>query len=66
MKKSKLVNYFLVITGCFVAIYAQADKKQNVIILIVGIVILMLGIFRIASTIPSKHEKDTNENDNEQ
>ena len=43
------------------AIYAQADEQQNTTVLIIGIVLLMFGVYRISSNIPSKF--DTNEND---
>ncbi|WP_274475553.1 hypothetical protein [Mangrovimonas aestuarii] len=48
----------LVATGAVVAIYAQAGEKQNQIVLIVGIVLLMIGVYRISSTIPSKSDKE--------
>lgn len=56
MNFSKYINYTLLIIGCTVAIYAQAGKEQDVMILIMGIVILMFGLFRITSSIPSKRE----------
>lgn len=64
MKISKYINYLLIVIGCFVAIYAQAGEEQDVVILILGIVILMFGLFRISSTIPSKNNSD-NEDLNE-
>ncbi|MFL0354513.1 hypothetical protein [Xanthomarina sp. GH4-25] len=64
MSYSKYINYLLIVIGAIVAIYAQAGEKQDVVILILGIVILMFGLFRISSTIPSKNqteEKDFND-----
>jgi len=41
-----------------VAVYAQAGEEQDVVVLILGIVILMFGLFRISSSIPSKSDKN--------
>ncbi|MGB1308483.1 MAG: hypothetical protein ACPG6B_06210 [Oceanihabitans sp.] len=56
----KYLNYFLIIVGASVAIYAQAEQKQNTAILLVGIVVLMLGIYRVSKQIPSKNNEDEN------
>jgi len=58
MNYSKYLNYLLLIIGSMVAIYAQAGEKQDVVILILGIVILMFGLFRISSSIPSKRNEN--------
>jgi hypothetical membrane protein len=55
----KNINYFLIVLGALVALYAKAGDAQNQLILIAGIVVLMIGIYRIAKTIPSK--KDNND-----
>ena len=55
---SRSISYFLSLIGAFVAIYAQAGAQQNQYILIIGIVILMLGIYNISRNIPSKSEQD--------
>ncbi|HMC01583.1 MAG TPA: hypothetical protein VKN14_11165 [Flavobacteriaceae bacterium] len=52
------INYLFIIIGGIVAFYAQHDEQQNQYILIGGIVLLMIGIYRLAKTIPSKSEKD--------
>ena len=57
MKASKYINYLLILIGGCVAIYAQAGEEQDVVVLILGIIILMFGLFRISSTIPSKKDK---------
>jgi hypothetical protein len=62
MNSSKIINYILIIIGSMVAIYAQAGEEQDIVILILGIIILMFGLFRISSTIPSKRKTD-NENE---
>lgn len=62
MKNSKKIDYLLVLIGCIIAIYAQAEVEQNTVILVFGIVILMYGLFRISSTIPHKKNKDDSTN----
>lgn len=64
MKNSK-INYLFIIIGSLVALYAQATERQNVAILIFGIAILMFGIYRIASKIPSKSDKEATKNEEE-
>ena len=63
MKIHKFFNYFLILIGCIVAIYAQAEEKQNVAVLITGIVLLMFGVYRISKTIPSKYDRENNDQD---
>lgn len=62
----KYVNYILIIVGAFIAIYAKTGADQNQYILMGGIVLLMIGIYRIARTIPSRNEDedDNNSEDN--
>lgn len=57
MFKSPKIYYFLIIIGAVVEIYANVSKQQNIIILILGIIFLMFGVFKIQSTIPSKKDK---------
>lgn len=57
---SRIINYILIIAGAFVAIYAQAEEEQNQYVLIGGIVVLMIGIYRISRNIPSKNDQDKN------
>ncbi|AXP81993.1 hypothetical protein CJ739_2928 [Mariniflexile rhizosphaerae] len=56
----KYLNYIFIVLGAAVAIYAKTGTEQNQYILIGGIVILMLGIYRISKTIPSKDDDDLN------
>lgn len=60
MKYNTYLNYLLIFIGSMVAIYAQAGVKQDVVVLILGIIILMFGLYRISSTLTSKKfpEKD--------
>lgn len=58
----KSINYLLVLVGALVSIYANTGVGQNEYVLIAGIALLMIGIYRISKTIPSKQDAD-DEND---
>lgn len=58
----KYLNYTLIVIGASVAIYSKADTQQNQYILIGGIVLLMMGIYRISKTIPSKKNNEDDSN----
>ena len=62
MNFSKTINYIFIAVGAVVALYAQNLEEQNETMLIGGIVILMIGIYRISRHIPSKSDS---ENDSE-
>ena len=55
------LNYLLILVGAVVAIYAKAGAHQNVYVLIGGISILMIGVYRISRTIPSRRDRDTDD-----
>ena len=57
-KTIKSLNYILIVVGGIIAIYANANQQQNILILIVGIIMLMIGVYRLSITIPSKQNKD--------
>lgn len=59
----KYLNYILIIVGAFVAMYAKAGANQNQYILICGIVLLMIGVYRISRNIPSKRDVENDNND---
>lgn len=63
MSLSKYINGICIITGGIIAFYANADEQQNTPLLITGICLLMIGLYNISKTIPSKKDE---ENDNEQ
>ncbi|WP_338730816.1 hypothetical protein [Mangrovimonas cancribranchiae] len=65
MMIQKTINYLLIIIGAIVAIYAQAGEKQDTVILILGMFCLMIGLYRVSRTIPSKREKEVEKNDSE-
>lgn len=56
----KYLNYLLIIVGGFIAVYAKSGIEQNQYILIGGIVVLMIGVYRISKTIPSKNDEEDN------
>jgi putative Mn2+ efflux pump MntP len=66
MNFSRLINVLLIILGAIVAVYAKAGAEQNVYILIAGIVLLMLGVYRISRNIPSKNDQEMDENDSQE
>jgi len=61
MKVSRLINFICIAIGGFIALYAQAEEKQNTYLLMGGIVLLMFGIYRTSRNIPSKYDKEDEE-----
>ncbi|EGV43921.1 hypothetical protein BZARG_2354 [Bizionia argentinensis JUB59] len=61
MKNQQRINYFLILVGSILVIYAQTGDEKPLAFLITGIVILMFGVYRISSKIPSKFDKDVEE-----
>ena len=61
MNLSRLLNIICIILGGIVAIYAQAEEQQNTYLLIGGIALLMLGVYRTSRNIPSKFENQKEE-----
>lgn len=57
----KSINYLLIIVGGLIALYAQAGETQNQYLLIGGIVILMMGLYRISRNLSSKSESSDND-----
>ncbi|WOD44030.1 hypothetical protein [Hwangdonia lutea] len=54
----KYFNYILIVLGAIIAIYSKAGAEQNQYVLIGGIMVLMIGIYRISRGIPSKNTDD--------
>ncbi|WP_163515053.1 hypothetical protein [Gelidibacter japonicus] len=64
MSMSRVLNLLLIIIGGIIAVYAKAGMDQNQYVLIGGIAVLMIGVYRISRNIPSKNDEDTpSEND---
>ena len=58
MNISKNINYIFILIGAIVALYGQRQEEKNEALLIGGIVLLMIGIYRISKNIPSKSDSD--------
>lgn len=66
MNLSRIINVLLILIGGFIAFYAQAGEVQNQYILVAGIFILMMGVYRISRNIPSKYDRESSKkNDDE-
>lgn len=63
--KPRYINFFLIIIGGGIAIYAEAEEQQNVYILISGLLILMIGLYRLSRQIPDKKQVDEIDNKKE-
>jgi hypothetical protein len=61
MTISRLINIICIVGGGAIAIYAQAEAKQNTYLLMGGIIMLMFGIYRVSRNIPSKYDKQEEE-----
>ena len=61
MPSSRTINFILILLGGIVAIYAEASETQNTYILLGGVMLLMIGLYRLSKGIPSKaDDKETN------
>ncbi|WP_308993552.1 hypothetical protein QLS71_017805 [Mariniflexile litorale] len=61
----RYINYLLILLGGIISIYAKTSPNEDQYILIGGIVLLMIGIYRISKTIPSRSEEDNHLGNNE-
>ena len=63
MLNSRTFNFILILVGGLIALYADAEEQQEVYILLIGIMILMFGLYRLSRGISDKNkntEEDTN------
>ena len=51
---SRTLNFLMIIVGGIIALYADSGEDQNVYILIGGIFLLMVGLYRLSRGIPSR------------
>jgi len=58
---SRYFNILLIIIGSACAIYAEAGERQNLYILVTGIIVLMIGLYRLSQQIPDKEKIDNDE-----
>ncbi|WAC02290.1 hypothetical protein N7U66_00490 [Lacinutrix neustonica] len=61
-----IISYLLIAIGGAIAIYANANEKQNVLLLIVGIVTLMIGIYGLNRKLTSKSVEASKKNNQEE
>ncbi|WP_299124726.1 hypothetical protein [uncultured Winogradskyella sp.] len=61
MNISRLINFICIVVGGAIALYAQAEVRQNTYLLMGGIVLLMFGIYRVSRNIPSKYDNEEEE-----
>lgn len=61
----KYLNYILILAGALVAMYAKTSANPKQYWLIIGIVLIMLGVYRIARTIPSRNDDENSNPENE-
>ena len=56
----KTIYIILMFAAAFVALYEQSLARPNVIIMVVAIIIFMLGLMRLMSKVPGKHDSNNN------
>ena len=61
MNLSRIINIICIVIGGVIAIHAQAEEEQNAYLLVGGIVLLMLGIYRTSRNVPSKFDNQEEE-----
>ena len=66
MNISKNINYILILLGAIVALYAENQENPSETLLIGGIVLLMIGIYRVSKHIPSKNAGEEDPNNGEE
>ncbi len=60
MLNSRTLNLALILIGGIVAVYAESSEKQNTYILLGGIMLLMIGLYRLSKGISSKNQSEDN------
>ena len=61
----KNLNYILIISGAVLAFYGESESGKSTFLLISGIALLMIGVYRISKTIPSKNDEEHDSKENE-
>ncbi|WP_052158197.1 hypothetical protein [Lacinutrix jangbogonensis] len=54
MKHKNTISYLLILLGGSIAIYANANEKQSILLLILGIFTLMSGLYILNASLSSK------------
>ncbi len=60
MPSSRTINFILILVGGIIALYANSEEDQNMYILLAGIMVLMVGLYRLSRGIPSKTDDSEN------
>jgi hypothetical protein len=61
MPNSRTLNLILIVIGGVAAIYAEPGEGQNTYILLAGVMLLMIGLYRLSKGISSKkYDNDSN------
>jgi hypothetical protein len=59
MKINNTTSYLLILIGGSISIYANANEAQNTLLLIIGIVTLMPGLYILNKSLSSKPPKNS-------
>lgn len=60
------LNYLLILVGGALALYEQSLEEPKQYLLILGLFLLMVGIYRTSKNIPSKSENSSESDQNEE
>jgi len=60
MLNSRTLNFALILIGGIVAFYAESDEEQSIYILLGGIMLLMIGLYRLSKGISSRNQSEDN------
>ncbi len=58
MLNSRTFNFILILVGGIIAIYAKAEEQQDVYILLIGVMLLMFGLYRLSRGISDRKESN--------
>jgi L-fucose isomerase-like protein len=56
--KDNAISYLLILLGGSISLYFNSLEKENTYLLILGVFILMFGVYRLARTVPSKQQNE--------
>jgi len=59
----KTIYIILIFAAAFVALYEQSLTKPNVVIMVIAIVAFMLGMMKLMTKVPSKSERNNDDNE---
>ena len=68
MLNSRTFNFILIVVGGIITIYANADDQQELYLLLIGVMILMFGLYRVSRGISDRktNSEETTNNDEEE